>query len=260
MNAEELLDIGLTHMLKGQLEKAEDCLKEAIVQNIQIRGAHLALGDIYLKQSRFDAAEEMYTDEIRINPDSVKAHIELANVNIIKGETDKALLNLEKALSLSSNDWRACKGMGYVYFVKGESDKAVGWFRIAEEGNKDDLSIHFWLVLIYRQKGIITEMDKEIEKVKAICQNIDKFAPKQEFVISYALGKIAALQGKYKEAIKYLGDAKKKVNIRNKKRIELGLIYDGIDILKTLAEAYDKTGDKISSNTIQKEIANLTGS
>jgi len=257
MDAEELLDMGLTYQLKGQSEKAQDYLKKALVENAQIKGAHLALGDIYLKQGNFDMAEEMYEKEIEINPLSVKAHIELANVNVIKGKEDKALSNFEKALSLSSNDWRACKGMGYIYFIKGELSKAVGWLKMANEDNEEDLAVHFWLTLVYHQNGLISEMDREIEKVRNICKNIEKFTSKQEPVIAYVLGKVAAIQGKNKEAVKCLEDLRKKINIRNKKRIEFGLIYDEADILKTLAESYDKSGDKSSSNAIQKEIAEL---
>jgi lipopolysaccharide biosynthesis regulator YciM len=259
MNAEELLDIGLTYQLKGQLEKSEDYFKKALVQDPQIRGAHLGLGDIYLKQSRFDMAEEMYGKEININPLSVKAHIELANVNIIKGEEDKALSNFEKALSLSSSDWRACKGMGYTYFIKGELSKAAGWLKMANDGNEEDLAVHFWLTLVYFRNGLTTEIDAEIEKVKTICKNVEKFTSKQEPVIAYVFGKVAALQGKNKEAIKYLEDLRKKINIRNRKRVELGLIYDEMDILKTLAEVYDKSGEQSLSNAVKKEIAGLTG-
>ncbi|MDD5454239.1 MAG: tetratricopeptide repeat protein [Candidatus Ratteibacteria bacterium] len=258
MDAEELLDIGLTHQLKGQLEKAEDCLKKALAEDPKIRGAHLGLGDIYMKQGQFDAAEEMYKKEIEVNPASAKSYIELANVNIIKGNEDESLSNFEKALSLSSNDWRACKGMGYVYFVRGELAKAVGWLKMANDGNAQDLAVHFWIALIYFQNGLVTETDAEIERVRAICQNIEKFTSKQEPVIAYVLGKVAAIQGKYKETVKYLEDLRKKINIKNRKRVELGLIYDETDILKTLAEAYDKSGDKGSASSIQKEIANLT--
>lgn len=258
MNAEELLDLGLTCQLKGQLEKAEDYLKKALAQNPEMKGVHLGLGDIYLKEDRVDMAEEMYAKEIEINPDSVKAHLELANVYILKGGIDKALANFERALSLSPNDWRASKGIGYIYFIKGELAKAVGWLKIAVEGNEDDLSIHFWLALIYHEKKFVTEMDTEIEKVRTICRNIEKFTAKQGLVTSYVLGKIAALQEKHKEAIKHLEELRKRIKIQNRKRIEFGLFYDELDILKTLAEVYDKVGDEVLSNTIQKEIESLT--
>ncbi len=76
MDAEELLDLGFTCQLKGQLEKAEDYFKKALAQNPKLKGAHLGLGDVYLKKDEIDMAEEMYTKEIEINPDSVKAHVE----------------------------------------------------------------------------------------------------------------------------------------------------------------------------------------
>ena len=258
MDAEDLLDLGFTCQLKGQLEKAEDCFKKALAQNSKLKGAHLGLGDIYLKKDEIDMAEEMYTKEIEINPDSVKAHVELANVYLLKGEIDKALANFEKVLSLSPNDWRASKGIGYIYLVRGELAKASGWLNMAGEGNEEDLSIHFWLALVYQKKGLVTEMDKEIEKVRAICQNIEKFTAKKGFVTSYILGKVALLQEKYKEAIKNLEDLRKRIKIRDRKRIEFGLVFDELDILKTLAEVYDKTGEKNSSNSIQKEITGLT--
>jgi len=258
MNAEELLDLGLTCQLKGELEKAEDYLKKALAQNPELKGVHLSLGDVYLKKDKFDMAEEMYAKEIEINPNSVKAYLELANVYILKGEEHKALPNFEKALSFSPNDWRASKGIGYIYFIRGELEKASGWLNIAVEDNKEDLSMHFWLALVYHEKGLVTEMDKEIEKTRTICQNIEKFMDKQGLVTSYVLGKIAALQEKHKEAIEHLEDLRKRIKIKNRKRIEFGLIYNELDILKTLVEAYAKTGNKILSDNIQKEIENLT--
>ena len=66
MNAEELLDLGLTWQFKGDLAKAEDYLKKALAQDPELRGAHLALGDIYLKRGRIDMAEDMYSKEIKI--------------------------------------------------------------------------------------------------------------------------------------------------------------------------------------------------
>jgi len=255
MNAEELLDLGLTCQLKGQLEKAQDYLKKALAQDPQIKGAHSGLGDLYLKQGLFDTAEEMYAKEIVINPSSVKAHIGLANVYIIKGEEARSLSNFEKALSLSPNDWRACRGIGYVHFIKGELSKSIGWLKMAAEGGAEDLGVHFWLALAYHKSRLTTEMDMEIERIKVICQNIEKFTGKQAGVLGYVLGKISALQGRNKDAIKYLEDLRKKISIKNKKKMELGVIYDEIDILKTLADAYEKSGDKNSSSSIQKEIA-----
>lgn len=257
MNAEELLDLGLTCQLRGELEKAESYLKKALAQNPGLKGVHLGLGDIYFKKGLIDLAEEMYTKELDVNLDSVKAYLELANVYILKKEEEKALSNFEKVLAVSSNDWRASKGIGYIYFTKGELEKAIGWLSIAMDGNEEDIAIHFWLALVYRQKGLVTEMDKEIEKVRAICQNMEKFMTEPKPVTSYVLGKIAALQGKDKEAIQHLEGLRKRIKIKDRKRMELGLFYDELDILKTLVEVYDKEGNKILSNTIQKEIENL---
>ncbi len=128
---------------------------------------------------------------MKLTPIPSKHTLRLANVYILKGEIDKALANFEKVLSLSPNDWRASKGIGYIYLVRGELAKASGWLNMAGEGNEEDLSIHFWLALVYHEKGLVTEMDREIEKVRAICQNIEKFTAKPGFVTSYVLGKIA---------------------------------------------------------------------
>lgn len=257
MNAEELLDLGLTWQFKGDLAKAEDYLKKALAQDPELRGAHLALGDIYLKRGRIDMAEDMYSKEIKIKPDSVKAYIELANVYVLKGDEHEALSNFEKALSLSGHDWRASKGIGYIYFMRGELAKAIGWFRMATDGNEEDLAVHFWLALICHQNKLVTEMDTEIEKVKAICKNMEKFMSTSRDVISYVLGKAAALQGRYKEAAKYLEKLRKKGNIKDKKRIEFGLFYEELDILRTLMEVYDKTDQKPLSDSVRNEIDTL---
>jgi tetratricopeptide (TPR) repeat protein len=260
MNAGELLDFGLTYNMRGELEKAEDCLKKALAQNPNLKGAHLGLGDVYLKRDQLDLAEEMYTKELDVNLDSVKANLELANVYILKGEEDKALPNLERVLAISPNDWRAARGMGYIYFIKGELEKASGWFRMALEGKGEDIAVHFWLALIYHQKKFVTEMDTEIEKVRAVCQNMERFVTEPSVATSYILGKIAILQGKHKEAIKHFENLRKRIKIKNRRKMEIGLVYNELDILKTLAEVYEKIGDKVSSSKLQEEIAGLTQS
>lgn len=257
MNSEELLDLGITCQMRGELEKAEGYLKKAITQTPDLKGAHLGLGDIYFKKGELGSAEEMYMKELDINLDSVKAYLELANICILKGEDDKALSNFEKALAVSHSDWRAARGIGYICLVKGELDKAIGWFKMAVEGNVDDLATRFWLVSVYNKKGLVTEMDTEIERVKAICNSMERFMSTSRLVISYILGKMAFFQGRSKEAIKYLEEVRKNFKLRNRKKIEFGLVYNELDVLKTLADVYERIGETAPLSNIQKEIAKL---
>jgi tetratricopeptide (TPR) repeat protein len=255
MNSEELLDWGLTCQMRGDLEKAEGYLKKAIAQTPSLKGAHLGLGDVYLKKGRFDLAEEMYTKELDVNLDSVKAYLELAYIYLLRGEEDKALSNFEKALAVSPDDWRVARGIGYICLVKGELDKAIGWFKMAIEGKVDDLATHFWLVLVYNRKGLVTEMDAEIERVKAICDSMGKFMSTSRLIISYILGKVAFFQGRTKEAIEYLEEIRKNFKLHDRKRMEFGLIYNELDVLKTLADIYERVGEEALLGKIKKEIA-----
>ncbi|HIE43831.1 MAG TPA: tetratricopeptide repeat protein [Candidatus Omnitrophica bacterium] len=255
MDAEELLDIGLTYQLRGKLEKAEEYFKKALLRNPRLMRAYVGLGDIYLKTNRFDMAEQMYKKGVEIHPEYEKACLNLARLYILKGEEDKAFSSYERALSLGPNDWRASKGIGYLYLTKDELDKAIGWLKMALEGNEEDLAIHFWLVLAYHQKELKDEMDEEIEKVRGICNNIKKFLPRPAPILSYILGKVSALEGKYKEAIEHLEEVRKKVKVKNRRKLELGVFYNEIDILKTLAEVYEKNEQRALSHLIQKEIA-----
>jgi len=62
-------------------------------------------------------------------------------------------------------------------------------------------------------------------------------------------------EGKYKEAIEHLEEVRKKVKVKNRRKLELGVFYNEIDILKTLAEVYEKNEQRALSHLIQKEIA-----
>jgi len=253
IQAEEFLDLGITAELKGRLEEAEKYLKKALQENPSLARAYTGLGNIYLKKNQLDKAEEMYREQIKLSPRSVKAHLNLAALSMLKGNIKKAFSLYEKVLTISPGEWRGYRGIGYICFLRKELDKAIGWLKMAREEKEDELSLYFLLALVYSKKGAEEEMYQAIARVREIAEEMKQFSP-QQTTIFYILGKVAALEGRYKECIGYLEEIPKKVKIKNREKWEMGIFYNEQDVLDILRQAYKKQGRKIKPDIFPQEV------
>ncbi len=64
----------------------------------------MALGDLYLRQSRYTDAGNAFLDLLFRDADHPGAHIKLGEINYLKGETEKALAHWQRAAALLPND------------------------------------------------------------------------------------------------------------------------------------------------------------
>lgn len=96
-------NLGLAYQEKGQLDKAIECYKKAIMINNKFDDAYTNLGEVYRKKKLYDLSIVILDKAINLNPSSAYAYNNLGNVYYMMNRYDLAIINYEKALSIKTD-------------------------------------------------------------------------------------------------------------------------------------------------------------
>lgn len=135
LRANILLTLGLLNWRKGDFEKADGQLQEAlniaaVIQNPWFE-AECFNGTALVKTSleRIDEAIDAYKQAIRLAPEQVFAWNNLGNLCTKIGRNDEAIVAFMKAVECNPQDPIAWNGLGTVYNGIGYFDDAIAAFR-----------------------------------------------------------------------------------------------------------------------------------
>ena len=137
MRANLLLTLGLLNWRKGDLEKADAQLQEALKLAARIQDNWFeaecfnAMALVKTSMDRNDDAIDAYKQAITLAPDQIFAWNNLGNLCIKIGRNDEALVTFMKAVDCNPQDPIAWTGLGTVYYRIGYADDAVTAFRKA---------------------------------------------------------------------------------------------------------------------------------
>lgn len=87
--------MGYAYYMKGDYQKAETSLRDALMRNPVYMLANYTLGLVYIKLGDDDKAINRFMKVIAVNPEYVNAHWELANIYLRTGRNAKAMKHLE---------------------------------------------------------------------------------------------------------------------------------------------------------------------
>ncbi len=137
VRANLLLTLGLLNWRKGDLEKADSQLREALKLAVRLQDNWFeaecfnAVALIKSSMGRSDDAIDAYKQAITLAPDQIFAWNNLGNLCIKINRNDEALVTFLKAVECNPRDPIAWNGLGTVYFRIGYADDAVTAFRKA---------------------------------------------------------------------------------------------------------------------------------
>lgn len=101
-------DLAVALMNQGQVERAIPHLQAALrlrtlttETQYQPQTIHSALGEAWLRLSRYPAAAEHYQEAVRLNPAAAAAHYWLALALVMQGQTDGPLEHYSRAVNLN---------------------------------------------------------------------------------------------------------------------------------------------------------------
>ena len=129
-----------------------------------LRGAHFALGELYLESGDYEKAEREFRDEARLASGSGAAAFKLGVVLINRGEISAALAELERANTLQPDMPETLLELGKVRASSGDVTAAERLFRSVIELERDSRlteTAHLQLSLIYRKLGRTADADRE---------------------------------------------------------------------------------------------------
>lgn len=124
-NPDYYYSLGVIHTNKKEYDKAEECLKKAIVIDSAYENAYTKLGEVYYEQER-------YNDEVKVfevakslmpNDPDIFFYLAMAYEDISKYEL--AIKAYEKNLELKPNDKDALYDICILYIIVGRKDKAT---------------------------------------------------------------------------------------------------------------------------------------
>ena len=137
IRANMLLTLGLLNWRKGDLEKSDGQLREALKLAARFQDnwfeaeCYNAMALLQTSLGRNDDAIDAYKQAISLAPDQIFAWNNLGNLCTRIGRNDEALVTFMKAIDCNSQDPIAWSGLGAVYYRIGYADDAVTAFRKA---------------------------------------------------------------------------------------------------------------------------------
>jgi tetratricopeptide (TPR) repeat protein len=137
--AKLLLTLGILNWRKGDLEKADELLHDAIKAAIRMENNWFeaecfnAIALVKFAQGRNDEAIEAYKQAIEIAPEQIFVWNNLGNLCLKIARNDEAMLAFQKTLKHNPKDPVAWNGLGSVYYRIGYIDDSITAYRKAIE-------------------------------------------------------------------------------------------------------------------------------
>lgn len=134
-----ILTLGILNWRKGNYEKAEELLREALKIAIKIQDNWFeaecfnAMALVKTSMNRNDEAVDAYKQAIELAPDQIFAWNNLGNLCLKIQRNDEAMIAFQKAIKHNPKDSIAWNGLGNVYYKTGYTDDAIAAFRKAIE-------------------------------------------------------------------------------------------------------------------------------
>ncbi len=166
--SEAMLSLG--NLLSSQSpKKAREYFERYLATNPENASeAHYQLGILEQRDGDLAKAVEHLKSAILINPDSFQARLTLAQVYEAKKDTDAALGEFLAILERDPENIALRNHIGEVYFMRGDMEQAEEHFRHASNSAADNPTTSLWLAILAEQKGDFNQAVAELSKSAAL--------------------------------------------------------------------------------------------
>ncbi len=236
-----LLTLGVLHWRKGDFEKAETFLGDALRSAIQMEDSwfeaecYNAIALVKSSQGKNDEAIDDYKQAIHLAPEQIFVWNNLGNLCMKIMRNDEAMLAFQKALEQNAKDPVAWCGLGNVYYRIGYIDDSITAYRKA---------IEFSPTLALPWNGLgdaYASVGRDVDAIGAYQKAIE--ANKQFTLPWLRLADIYCRQGRNRDAIKAFQRA---LHVDAKNGLvwnELGLMYLKIESYPEAVQAFLKASE-----------------
>ncbi len=165
--------LGEAAAASGNRDAAEKHFRAALELRQDLRGVHLALGDLYLGSGSYEAAEREFLEEVRLSPGSAAATFKLGLVKLNRGDISGAVKTLQRADSLLPGMPETLLELGKATALSGDlkaAEKALLQVLAQEGSSKLAESAHYQLAQVYRKLGRTEDADREAKRFEELRQ------------------------------------------------------------------------------------------
>src|SRR5262249_51409357 len=155
--------LGEAQQAAGNRDSAEKEYRAALQARADLRGVHLALGELYLGAADYQAAEREFRAEVRLAPGSAAAADKLGAVLLNLGRVPDALAELKRANALEPGMPETLLELAKANALSGDLAAAERLLRsLLEQEQTSDLAAtaHYQLAQIYTKLGRQPDADR----------------------------------------------------------------------------------------------------
>jgi tetratricopeptide (TPR) repeat protein len=155
----------------GQREQAEKHFRAALAARADLRGVHLAIGQLYLAGGDYARAEPEFRAEARMAPMSAMAAYKLGLTLMNLGKAAEAITELQRAEQLQPGMPETHLALGKALAATGDLSGAEGALQKvvqAEPASALAEAAHLQLSQIYRKLGRTADADREIRALQEL--------------------------------------------------------------------------------------------
>ena len=248
--------LGEIYEAKGDFKKAAAYYNKALLVKPDFHFSILSLANIYSTLGEYKKAKEKYLSALKVLPsEELKARVYsgLTHVNIAQGKYKQAIRNINQALKYQGSIEGKANYfimLARIYFRKEMFDSTIAITSKILSNQAQNLPAYNMLGRAFLKIG-------EVDSAIRIAQKIDEIINDSKYEILRnihlrLLGKIAAVEGKYSEAVNYfqkiLADNLEAASIYR----DLGKLYvDNNEPVKAI-ESYNKYIEKNPNDALIK--------
>lgn len=185
--------IGAAHKALGDLEAAENAIRQASSANPNFPDAHNNLGIVLQGQGKLDEAIAAYKRTLALKPDYTAAYFNIGSALKDQGKLDEALTAYERALALKPDYPEVHNNIGNALKDQGKLDEAIAAYQRAIALKPDYPEAHNNMGNILKGQGRLDEAIAAYKRAIAFKSNNE--------VAYNNMGNLLKEQGKLDEAI-----------------------------------------------------------
>lgn len=220
---------GLCYMYLKELDKAKDCLKEAIsLNNNEL--SYILLGKVFLAEGNVDMAIDIYKKAVEISPENVELSSTLGLLYLQIGDFQKGFVSLGNSITFDPTNSRAILAAGSMLQLHSDFDVALTKYRIVAQQTPQSGPL-------WNNIGMCFFGKKKYVAAISCLKRANYFAP-FDWKILYNLGLVHCSMQQYASSFHFLSAA---ISVRPRMAqlfMLLGVVLNHLDDKTNAKQAY----------------------
>ncbi len=166
-----LFQLGNVYKIQDKLELAvvtfnkiiTELASNELLDQPQIYGyTHLALSEIYCKQSKLDIAKQHALTAVEISPSDADTHYRIGYIYTHQAEFNKAITSFQNALKLNPDFAEVYEWLGLIAVMQNKPNEAIAYYKKAIQKKPYIQSAYYNLAKAYRLLGDLESAKKQL--------------------------------------------------------------------------------------------------